>query len=359
MSKVMVVGASGVLGRLICTELMRIFNNQVNLVVTDYKEDRGKRLAESFNQKVIFQYIDITNEENIKTAIKHVDIVIIAIEQENPSIQRVCMDNHIISIDVTPFSTFVDKMKLLHQNTEKQGVGSIVMSGFLPGLSGLMVHKAVSNFQEVTEVNIGLLQNTNALAGTSGILDMLKIISKRVKYDSDKRTKILSGFTKKRMMPFNEPYHNREVRLIDHDEKKFLEQKLNVGKINYWTSWNSNFFNIQISILKKLRIIGTILKFNNKKIVSKIVKHNPNKTEKAFLTVEVKGLIENKECIKTLSLSTFSDYHTTAMVTAALARIAIHKQVKGVVFPFEITNIDEILTEINGKDIELKEVIKR
>ena len=58
MSKVMVVGASGVLGRLICTELMRIFNNQVNLVVTDYKEDRGKRLAESFNQKVIFQYID-------------------------------------------------------------------------------------------------------------------------------------------------------------------------------------------------------------------------------------------------------------------------------------------------------------
>lgn len=234
----------------------------------------------------------------------------------------------------------------------------LAKSFFLPGLSGLMVHKAISNFQEVTEVNIGLLQNTNALAGTSGMLDMLKIISKRVKYDSDKKTKILSGFTKKRMMHFNEPYHEREVRLIDHDEKIYLEQKLNVGKINYWTSWNSKFFNIQIAILKKLRIISTILKFNNKKIFSKIVKHNPNKTEKTFLTVEVKGLIENKQCIKTLSLSTFSDYHTTAMVTAALAKITIHKKVKDVVFPFEITNIAEILSVINCKDIELIEVIK-
>lgn len=61
----MVVGASGVLGRLVCTEVLRIFNNQVTLVVTDYKEERGKKLAESFNQEVIFRYLDVTNEENI------------------------------------------------------------------------------------------------------------------------------------------------------------------------------------------------------------------------------------------------------------------------------------------------------
>ncbi|MGG0237475.1 hypothetical protein [Bacillus rhizoplanae] len=233
------------------------------------------------------------------------------------------------------------------------------MSGFFPGLSGLMVNKAVSNFQEVTDVNIGLLQNTNAKAGVSGILDMLKIISQRVNYYTDNDTTNVSGFTKKRKMYFNEPYNESEVRLIDHAEKDFLNQKLKIEQMNYWTAWNNQFFNKQISSLKKLGVIDAILKLNNSKFLSKVVKHNPNKDEQAFLTVEVKGIIDNKECIKTLSLSTFSDYHTTAMVTAALAKATLHSKIKGVVFPFEITNIDEVLSEINCKDIVLKECIKR
>lgn len=359
MKKIMVVGASGVLGRLVCMELLRIFNNQVNLVVTDYKEERGKRLAESINREVIFQYLDVTNEESIMKAIQNVDIVIVVVKQQNPYIQRACIDNHVTCIDVTPFSNFVEKVKLLHQDAEKNDVGSIVMSGFFPGLSGLMVNKAVSNFQEVTDVNIGLLQNTNAKAGVSGILDMLKIISQRVDYYKDNYTANVSGFTKKRKMSFDEPYNESEVRLIGQAEKDFLNQKLKMEQINYWTAWNNQFFNKQIFFLKKLGVIDTILKLNNNKFLSKVVKHNPDKNEKAFLTVEVKGIIDNKECIKTLSLSTFSDYHTTAMVTAVLAKVTVHKKIKGVVFPFEITDIDEMLSEINDKDIVLKEFIKR
>ncbi len=51
--------------------------------------------------------------------------------------------------------------------------------------------------------------------------------------------------------------------------------------------------------------------------------------------------------------------HTTAMVTAGLAKVTVHKKIKGVVFPFEITDMDEILSEINCKDIVLKEFITR
>ena len=359
MIKVMVVGASGVLGRLICMELLRIFNNQVTLIVTDYIEERGTRLAESIHREAIFRYLDATNEENITKTIQNVDIVIVAVNQQNPYIQRACIDHHILCIDVTPFPNFVEKVKRLHKDADKNDVGSIVMSGFFPGLSGLMVNKAVSSFQEVTEVNIGLLQNTNAKAGISGILDMLKIISQPVHYDTDSDTANLAGFTKKRKIYFMEPYNESEVRLIDHAEKDCLKQKLKVEQINYWTSWNNRFFNKQISLLRRLRVIDHILKRNNKKFLSKVVKHNPNKNEQAFLTVEVKGIIDHHECIKTLSLSTFSDYHTTAMVTAGLAKVTVHKKIKGVVFPFEITDMDEILSEINCKDIVLKGFITR
>lgn len=351
LKKIMVVGAAGALGQLVCLELLRLFDKQINLIVTDYKEERGKRLAESFQRDVSFQCLDAMNEENVMKVINNVDVVVVVLKQKNPYIQRTCINHHILCIDVTPFADFVDNIKLLQQEAEKNKVASIVMAGFFPGLSGLMVHKAVANFQQVNEVNVGLLQNTNAKAGISGILDMLNIISHRV----TDTTWNLAGFTRKRKMHFMALSNEKEVRLIDHAEKGCLNEKLNIETINYWTSWNHYLFNKQIAILKKLGIINLILKSNSHKMLSKIIKHNPKKDEKAFLTVEVKGMIHNRPSIKTLTLTTFSDYHTTAMVTAALAKVAIQKNSTGIVCPFEVTDLEEILTVINCKDIVLEE----
>lgn len=351
MKKVMVVGASGVLGKLVCSEFLRIFNNQIKLIVTDYKTERGKKLANSFNKDVQFQCLNVNDDENIKQVIKNVDIVVVVLKQRVPHIQKTCIENKLLCIDVTPFSDFVEKVLELNQSAEKNNIGSIIMAGFFPGLSGLMIKEAISNFQEVTEINVGLLQNTNAKVGISGTLDMLKIISQPVIFQN----KIISGFTKKRNMYFlNE---EKEVRLIDHSEKLVFKDKLTTAPINYWTSWNVNTFNKQVSILRKLGVIEIIHKVNNK-FLSKVVNHNPSKNENAFLTVEVKGIVANKERIRIVSLSTLSDYHTTAMVVTALAKIALKNEVKGIVCPFELTNLEELLAVINCSDIIIEKVEK-
>ncbi|MGZ9585301.1 saccharopine dehydrogenase NADP-binding domain-containing protein [Paenibacillus marinisediminis] len=353
MNKIMVVGASGVLGKLVCVELLRIFDNQIKLVVTDYKAERGKNLASSFAQEVEYQHLDVRDEESVKQAVKDIDIVVVVLKQEFPHIQRICIDLKILCVDVTPFYDFVEKVNHLNQNAENNEAGSVVMSGYFPGLSGLMVKKAISNFQEVTEVNVGLLQNTNANVGVSGILDMLTLISQQVIFDN----KVISGFTKKRKMHFVNHHEDKEVRLIDHPEKILLKNKLRTNQLNYWTAWNVNAFNKQISLLRRIGFFNIIHKINNQ-FLSKVVKHNPDQHEDTLLTVEVKGIIDNKEKIKIISLSTFSDYHTTAMVTASIAKIAQQKHVKGVVSPFEITNLDEVLSQINCPRIVLEEVEK-
>ncbi|MCY8181057.1 saccharopine dehydrogenase NADP-binding domain-containing protein [Bacillus paralicheniformis] len=353
MKKMMVVGASGVLGKLVCIELLRIFENQINLIVTDYKAERGKKLADSFNGGVQFQYLNVNDEENVKKAVKNVDIVIVVLKQRIPSIQKSCIENKILCIDVTPFYGFVEKVNELNEIAENNNIGSVIMSGFFPGLSGLMVKEAISNFQEVSEVNVGLLQNTNAKAGVDGILDMLKIIDQPINFQN----KVISGFTKKRNMYFLNHNNEKEVRLIKHSEKIPLNDKLVINQINYWTSWNCIAFNKQVSLLRKIGFIKMIHKVNNK-LLSKVVNHNPNKNESAFLTVEVKGMVDNQKRIKILSLSTFSDYHTTAMVTASLAKVAHQKNVKGVVYPFEVTSLDELLSIINCPNIVIEEFEK-
>lgn len=127
MTKIMIVGASGVLGKLICQELLRVFNNNISLVVCDYKMDRGKNIAASLGEHASFCYMDINNQENIKQAIQNIDIVIVAIKQQNPDIQAVCIQNKVLCIDVTVYLEFVNNTKRLSQNAYHNNVGSIVM----------------------------------------------------------------------------------------------------------------------------------------------------------------------------------------------------------------------------------------
>lgn len=122
-----------------------------------------------------------------------------------------------------------------------------------------------------------------------------------------------------------------------------LNDRLIAAPINYWTAWNVNAFNKLVSILRQLGLIAMIHKVNSK-LLSKAVNHDPNKSEAAYLTVEVKGIIANKERVRVISLATFSDYHTTARVTASLAKISLQKEVEGVVCPFELTNLDELVS---------------
>ncbi|BDH60316.1 hypothetical protein MTP04_04460 [Lysinibacillus sp. PLM2] len=80
MKTVMVFGASGVLGQLVCTELLRIFENEIKLIVTDYKMDWGEQLANSLDGNVEFRYLNRKDDENISKAIQNMDIVIVVLK---------------------------------------------------------------------------------------------------------------------------------------------------------------------------------------------------------------------------------------------------------------------------------------
>ncbi len=49
--KILIIGASGTLGKLICQEVLRIFERNVIVVVGDYKHERGEALARSLGSQ--------------------------------------------------------------------------------------------------------------------------------------------------------------------------------------------------------------------------------------------------------------------------------------------------------------------
>ncbi|MFS0751634.1 saccharopine dehydrogenase NADP-binding domain-containing protein [Oceanobacillus sp. 1P07AA] len=350
MVKIMVVGASGSLGQLICKEIIRIFDKPFELIVTDYKETRGELFASSLEHKyTFFKKLDINNEEEIHKTIVNLDLVIVAIEQKHPMVQEKCIEKQIMCIDVTPYQPFVDMVLMLNSKCENNQVASIVMSGFLPGLSGLMIKEGIRGFQEVEEVNLGFLQSTNAKVGVTGIVDMLSIVSDPV----DLNNQIIKGFSFKKRMEFYKKDKQSNVRLIHHAEQKHLKENLKINNLRYWTAWDQPIFNKAISLFNKTGFINFITQARYKHTLSKFVKHNPRKSENAYLTVEIKGKSNNVKHSKLLQLVTPSDYYTTAMITAALSNILLKHNLSGARFPFQITNLDNILRTIKSDKIQL------
>ncbi|KMK74989.1 saccharopine dehydrogenase NADP-binding domain-containing protein [Alkalihalobacillus pseudalcaliphilus] len=347
MKKILIVGATGTLGQLVYRDIRRLFPEDVTFAITDYNKERGIDFASNKGKGTEWRYLNVMDAGSIEQALVGVDFVVILVKQLEPKIQELCIERKIPSLDVTPFyALYTDTIKY-GDYALGQETGVLLFSGFLPGLSGLLIQKAVANFDKIESVDIGFLQNKNANVGITGIKDMLRLINEPIR--NQEKT---FSFSQTRKMSFLGHQKPKKVRNIEHAERLLLIDKY---PISYWTGWSDNTFNTLIYILKKAGLLPFIIKLSPN-IMKKIVKHNPENPEEAILTVEVKGHIQNKLTIKRYSLQTFSDYQTTSLVTAALLKIMLSKQVDGVVVPYEITNIDEVLGLINNKDIKLEEI---
>ncbi|KAB8125690.1 hypothetical protein F9U64_21905 [Gracilibacillus oryzae] len=349
MKKVMVVGASGRLGKLICEQVLRIFDKTAQLVITDYNEMRGKQLQKSFKNKVEFKLLNINDHQTVEKVIDNIDVVIIAIQQKEPHIQKVCINREILCVDVTTSPNLVDQILLLNEQAKAHRVPSIVMAGFLPGLSGLLAKKAITSFDKIEYIHISLIQSSNANVGITGALDMLQLISMPVIYDGE----TIHGFKEKKTIDILNNKHT--VRLIHHPEYNYISPKLAVPDIQYWTSWNDPIFNLKVLFILKANILPLLNKYPS--IFSKLIKHDPSQHEEVSLIIEAKGMHINKPVTRTLRLSAFSDYGITAMVTAALAKVLLFNKINGgIYFPFEVTTFEEIMKMIDCEKVRLEEL---
>lgn len=337
MQSVMVVGASGVLGQFVLKELMRK-NKDKKIIVTDYQTERGEQTARLI-PGAEFRHVDVRNRTSIHHALAGVAAVIVAAKQEEPLVQEVCMETGTICVDVTTDFGFVQQVLKLDVNHTT----SVVMAGFIPGLSGLIVNEASQMFEHIEDIHVALLQSTNAKAGAAGVSDMLEIITHSV----DGQT----GFKEKRKELFGSPEFKRDIRKIAHPERKILSEKLMIDDLHYWTAWNEESFNRKIVVLKKLGLLNWLGK--QKRLLAKIVKHDPRQKEEAYLTVEASGMVGNERQVSSWRVRVQSDYETTAMMVVALAELAYSKESQGVCWPFELTTMTEVMETIDSDRISL------
>ena len=90
--RLLVLGATGGVGRFVSEEVIRLFG-PASLVVGDYKPDRGQEYARASGEEVSFECVDVTRRASIEKAVDGVNAVIVAVQQADPLAQSVCLAN--------------------------------------------------------------------------------------------------------------------------------------------------------------------------------------------------------------------------------------------------------------------------
>ncbi|MDH6364117.1 hypothetical protein M2139_001102 [Enterococcus sp. PF1-24] len=322
--KILIIGGSGALGKELTHALNDVFGDYLELYIGDYDEKRGMQTTAAMPRSK-FCLVDGRNLQQVQQAIVDIDCVIVAFRQKEPVIQKACFQEKVICIDLCAFQAFADKVQQLDE--EKDSL-SVVMAGFFPGLSGVIATSLAEEFETVEKVSVGLLQNSQAQAGSTGIMDMLKIINMPL----NEKTK---GFTNKREMTF---FHSKyPVYEIQHDEKVVLQKKLQLKAVHYWTSWNNPKLNNIASWLVKRNLL---LKFS-KLFIFFQQREKKADEERAYLNIKVTGTKFSERHSTQIEISAKSDYSMTAFYVAMIADKAFISKKVGVCYPFEMMELSD------------------
>lgn len=333
MNRILVIGAGGALGSQIVQQLEQRGETVIKGIYGDNIENTNST-----------RYVDVSSEPTIAEAVKGVGLVVVAVKQRQPLVQNVCVFANIPCVDVTVDYSFTEQVLDEYQDIDDAQL--LVMCGFFPGLSAVMVESLASQFDEVSDITVGLLQNTNAKVGKTGVTDMLRKVTQPVE-DGD--TKI-PAFSQSKQIDFGYDTGAVKVRLIRYDERLLLKQRYPDAVVGYYTAWNNKSFTRLIGVLQKTRILQFLLAKN----VPLVPNHNPAKPETVHLAVVVTGSLNGEVVTKRVQLRADSDYVTTARFVAIAAQLVLTRQISisGVAFPFERIKLDDVVGKL-GDDVEI------
>lgn len=359
--KLLVVGSSGGVGRVICTEVARQFGSRA-LVLGDYKLPRAQARAASFPGAEA-RRVDVTNEESIQAAIRpELSAVIVCAVQDHPLVQRACIDNGVPCLDVAIDPAFVNKILSLNGDAHTAMTPIVAMAGLWPGLSGLMAKHAVSQLDHTGSVDLALCQSAWSNVGPSGIADMVRAFAQPVTFNQEGETRTVPGFRIQRRVDYPEPFGTRTHRLVHFAEAPLLSDALNIPLPNMWTG----FDNIALDTLAAaLGRVGFLHLFNKQdtgmrlaRIINTVKRSGPARPEPIAIVVEAKGQRAGKPHTLRLTATGPSDYGATALCIVAMAKTLAARDTPrtGAAHPLDFFNLYDLVEVIDHPALTLREV---
>lgn len=218
--KAILIGASGVIGRRVATELIQA-DGVDELVLTSRDASKAERLARLFGDRATVLALDVRDGEGTVRAVQGADVVVSAAGPAylfEPSLVRTIVGAGTGFVSLCDDHWVTEEVLALDGRARDAGVTVVSGCGMSPGLTNLLFDLAASEVDSVEEVEIAVAASSADASGAATALHFLAMMSTEAPALSDHAKEVGRAGTGPKLVYFPDPVGWVETFRAGHPE---------------------------------------------------------------------------------------------------------------------------------------------
>ncbi|PRR90189.1 MULTISPECIES: saccharopine dehydrogenase family protein [unclassified Bacillus (in: firmicutes)] len=329
-SQVMVIGGYGHVGQQICLQLSEVYPGQIVAAGRSY--EKAEKFSRQTKGKVRPYQLDVS-ESSYSEWMDKTKLVIMCLDQEDPSFAETCLRSGIDYIDISAKGAYMEQLaKLNHQYI---GATALLSVGLAPGLTNLLAAKAASMLSSVNQIDIGIMLGMGDQHGKAAIewtLDNVHTDYVLTKHHQRKRVK---SFTGGKRIDFGRSLGKRHAYHFPFSDQQTLPSTLRVPTVTTRLCFDSRVATRALAFTRSLGMTSFLNLPKIKERAISMIQSAQMGTDQYAVKVEAKGMDGNKVHQAALGIKGRDESQATAQVASAAALHLLSRRFQTGVFHIE------------------------
>ena len=225
MERVLIIGGCGRIGSSIAQDILN--HTHAEVTITGRNPQLGMAALGRLGAKVQFQVLDLSNQQQVQTAVSKADLVVHSagpFHYRDAHVLRTCIEQGVNYVDVSDERTFTRKALAQHAAAEAAGVTAIINTGVFPGISNSMVRQGVEALDQAETIQLSYIVAGSGGAGVTVMRTTFIGIQRSFEVWLEGQWQTIKPYTGRELLDFGDPYGKAHVYWYDMPEAITLHE---------------------------------------------------------------------------------------------------------------------------------------
>lgn len=333
--KIMLVGGYGEVGKLAGRLLARRYPNRV--IIAGRREQQAWKAAEGAGHGTEARRLDLDSEIPAE-ALDGVGIVLVCLDQTDPSFVKRCLASGIHYLDVSTQYGFLKRVEELGAIAEESGAAALLSVGFAPGLTNLMAAQAARMFDEVDRIDIFVRLGLAETHGAAAIEWMLDSLDAAYPVYEDGHLRCVRSFGASRSIQFPNESRKRWAHRFAFSDQITLGSSLRARSVSTWLCFESRVVTALFAIIARSRLARLLHRDPWRRWAVNLLRRVRYGSGGIMASVRASGKVTKRRSVVELDVGGLSEALTTALIAEHAVRFVADREP-----PAGVHHIDQVM----------------
>ncbi|UTV41867.1 saccharopine dehydrogenase NADP-binding domain-containing protein (plasmid) [Ensifer adhaerens] len=328
MTRVLVVGGYGAVGRHLCKELAS--DPSIKLVVAGRRLEAAEALAKDIGASA--RRIDLTEPVTWASACDGAELVVVCMDQQNTRFVSFILERGVHYIDITASDALFREIESV---ATPPGVGVLLSVGLAPGLTNILASFLANRMDRVDDIQIGLMGGLGDNHGRAGIAWMAD------------RMFGANSLKQETLIDFGEKWGVRKARRLDFSDQHALMRTLRISTATTSVCLDSRIATeLLFGTAQRIRSGGFL-----SRVIIWLIEHIRIGSKVCNIAVTANGERDGKRITEQAWFFASSESLTTALLAAVLIRRFLADPRPGIWHSHQLFSLESVSEEVLSRSI--------